>query len=105
MHAEFPAHGKTPRAAYFDGRTRGVVSVGNDPLGIRPPSLVEFLRDIEGQQPLSLKATLGFLSRTERAKLRFEPGFLEAVRRHAAAMGANLSPMRRPAQMELLEAA
>lgn len=105
VRAEFPAHGKAPRAACFDGRTRLAISISTDPLGIRPPSLTEFLRDVEGQQPLSLKATLGFLGRTERAKLRFEPGFLEAIRLHAVNLGANLPPMRRPAQIELLQAA
>ena len=102
---EFPAQGKAPRAAYFDGRGRRVISIGTDPVGIRPPALVDFLRDVEGQRPLSLKATVGFLSRTARAKLRFEPGFLEAVRRHAQMMGADLAAAPLPAQMELLRAA
>jgi DNA (cytosine-5)-methyltransferase 1 len=53
---------------------------------VRPVRLTEFLRDTESQRLLSLKATRGFLSRTERAKLRFVPGFLEAVRRHERAM-------------------
>jgi DNA (cytosine-5)-methyltransferase 1 len=39
--------------------------------------------------PLSLKATLGFLGRTRRAKLRFEPGFIAAVERHAERMAEN----------------
>jgi DNA (cytosine-5)-methyltransferase 1 len=37
-------------------------------------------------KPLSLRATDGFLSRTENSSLRFPKGFLEAVRRHQALM-------------------
>lgn len=79
----FPDSGKAPRAARFDGRARHSVSIGPDPLGVRPPALGEFLTDRAGQVPLSLKATVGFLGRTRRAKLRFEPGFIAAVERHA----------------------
>lgn len=46
----------------------------------RPPKLLhEFLAEPE---PLSSRATAGFLSRTSKSSLRFAPGFLEAVRRH-----------------------
>ncbi len=46
----------------------------------RPQRLLhEFLRETE---PLSPRATAGFLSRTRKSSLRFAPGFLEAVRRH-----------------------
>lgn len=100
---EFPAVGKAPRAARFDGVRRHAVRIGVDPLGVRPPSLAEFLVDREDQQPLSLRATLGFLGRTRRAKLRFEPGFIEAVERHARRMGGHLpSPDNPP--LELLAA-
>jgi DNA (cytosine-5)-methyltransferase 1 len=103
---EFAAGGRVPRAACFDGLRRFAIEIGADPVGIRPIGLVEFLQDKTGQQLLSLKATMGFLGRTERAKLRFEPGFLEAVRRHAAAMRvAPDSAMAKPAQLELLQAA
>lgn len=83
---EFPLIGKAPKAARFDGKRRFAVRIGTDPLGIRPPGLVDFLSDREGQVSLSLKATLGFLSRTRRAKLRFEPGFIAAIEQHAARM-------------------
>jgi DNA (cytosine-5)-methyltransferase 1 len=86
--AEFPVTGKAPRVARYDGTRRFAVRIGTDPLGIRPPPLVEFLSDHEGQAALSLKATLGFLSRTRRARLRFEPGFIAAIERHAARMDA-----------------
>ncbi len=101
----FPAQGKAPRAARFDGRHRFSVDIGRDPIGLRPRGLVEFLEDTHGQQLLSLKATLGFLGRTQRAKLRFEPGFLEAVRRHAEVMATSGQTVSRPTQLELLQAA
>ncbi len=102
----FGALGKAPRAARFDGRIRHAVRISADPLGIRAPSLSEFMRDTEGQQPLSVKATLGFLSRTRRAKLRFVPGFISAVERHLVAMGGSVGDQRPglPAQLELLSA-
>jgi DNA (cytosine-5)-methyltransferase 1 len=98
----FPIAGRVPRAARFDGKNRFTVRIGCDPLGVRPPSLVEFLTDREGQVALSLKATLGFLSRTRRAKLRFTPGFIEAVERHAQRMGGEHSLDSK--QLELLAA-
>ncbi len=102
---EFSATGRLARAARFDGRRRTAVRIGTDPLGLRPPGLVEFLRDDPGQQLLSLKATLGFLGRTRRAKLRFEPGFIEAVERHAVRMGGVAPPRAARQQLDLLEAA
>jgi len=102
----FPASGQVPRAAWFDGKQRVAVTIGTDPLGIRPAPLVDFLTDEEGQQLLSAKATLGFLSRTRRAKLRFEPGFIAAVERHLMVMGGTVPPLatHRSAQLELLAA-
>ncbi len=99
----FPTQGKAPRAARFDGKQRFAVRIGTDPLGIRPPSLVDFLTDRTGQSPLSLRATLGFLGRTRRAKLRFEPGFIDAIERHAERMGGSIEQTR-PRQLELLAA-
>jgi DNA (cytosine-5)-methyltransferase 1 len=99
----FPLSGKAPRAARFDGTRRHAVAIGTDPLGIRPPSLVDFLTDYADQQPLSLRATLGFLSRTRRAKLRFEPGFIAAVERHAVRMGEAAEAPANP-QLDLLAA-
>ena len=100
---EFPNQGKAPKAARFDGKRRHAVRIGTDPLGIRPPALVDFLSDREGQMALSLKATLGFLSRTRRAKLRFEPGFIEAVERHATRMSTSAVAEPTP-QLDLLAA-
>jgi DNA (cytosine-5)-methyltransferase 1 len=101
----FSTAGKAPRAARFDGKHRTSVAIGTDPLGQRPPPLTDFLTDVEGQQLLSAKATLGFLSRTRRAKLRFVPGFIAAVERHLQAMGGSVpGPERRSAQLDLLAA-
>ncbi len=100
---DFSNVGRLPKAARFDGKTRHVIAISTDPIGLRPPPLAEFLTDREGQMPLSLKATLGFLSRTRRAKLRFEPGFIDAVERHLLRMGG--SPVSTThAQIELLAA-
>ena len=99
----FPTQGKAPRAARFDGTQRFAVRIGTDPLGIRPPPLVDFLTDLAGQSPLSLRATLGFLGRTRRAKLRFEPGFIDAIDRHAERMGGPIEQTL-PRQLDLLAA-
>lgn len=100
---QFPTQGKAPRAARFDGKQRFAVRIGPDPLGARPLPLVEFLTDSTGQSPLSLRATLGFLGRTRRAKLRFEPGFIDAIERHAGRMGASIEQIL-PRQRDLLAA-
>jgi DNA (cytosine-5)-methyltransferase 1 len=100
----FPSAGKAPRAARFDGKRRFAVHIGTDPLGIRPKSIVEFMRDTSGQQLLSIKATAGFLGRTRRAKLRFEPGFIAAVERHLAAMEGAVPAKETSPQGDLLAA-
>ena len=56
------------------------VSASEWPVRRRYQSLAEFLRDPPSL--LSAKATAGFLSRTERAKLIFPQGFLETLRVH-----------------------
>ncbi|ESW95646.1 DNA methyltransferase [Mesorhizobium sp. LSJC268A00] len=76
----FAAQARLPRAARFDGRDRHAVDIGPDPLGLRPPNLVDFLRH-DGAL-LSPRATAGFLGRTYVAKLRFAPGFIDAVQAH-----------------------
>lgn len=100
----FPFYGKAPRAARFDGKRRHAVLIGTDPLGVAPPPLASFMRADEPQQPLSAKATAGFLGRAYRAKLRFEPGFIAAVEGHLVTMGGAL-PERSPSpQLDLLAA-
>jgi DNA (cytosine-5)-methyltransferase 1 len=100
----FSVGGKAPRAARFDGKQRHAVEISVDPVGIRPPPLTSFLIDRDGEQPLSIKATLGFLSRTRRAKLRFEPGFIQAVEHHLVRMGGEVPPPTATRQLDLLAA-
>lgn len=99
--APFPNVGRAPRAARFDGKHRYAVNISADPLGIAPPPLMSFLCDREAQTLLSAKATAGFLGRTRRARLRFEPGFIAAVERHLLAVGGALADIPSPAQREL----
>ncbi|RQT33814.1 DNA cytosine methyltransferase [Burkholderia cepacia] len=87
---DFPWIGRIPRAARFDGRQRHSVSIGTDPVGHRPPPLSDFLLD-DGD-PLSLRAAHGFLSRTRRAKLRFDDAFISAVEQHVKLLGGELPP-------------
>ncbi len=87
---EFAESGKAPRAARFDGKKRYAVAIGTDAVGRRPQPLAEFLSGDGGE--LSLKAALGFLSRTRRAKLRFDPSFIKAVERHVTSLGGVLPP-------------
>ncbi len=101
---EFTAGGKAPKAARFDGKRRHAVEISVDPVGNRPSALTRFLIDKDGEQLLSAKATLGFLSRTRRAKLRFESGFIEAVERHLVRMGGTIPPPAETRQLGLLAA-
>lgn len=100
----YPESGKLPRAAHYDGQSRFAVHIGTDPIGVRPPALEEFLTDHAGQTLLSSKATRGFLLRTRRAKLRFAPGFIEALESHLLRMGGEVPPRIPSAQLDLLAA-
>jgi DNA (cytosine-5)-methyltransferase 1 len=100
----FSSSGKAPRAARFDGKRRFAVQISTDPFGVAPPPLERFMREGEPKELLSAKATAGFLGRTRRAKLRFEPGFIASVEKHLAAMGG-VPPVPEPSpQFELLAA-
>lgn len=79
-----------PKAARFDGRERMAVEIGMYPVWSDRPSIVEFL-DYPGKA-LSARATRGFLSRTERSSLRFQPGFKERLRAHLDKMESESSP-------------
>lgn len=86
----FPTAGACPRAARFDGKQRFSVSIGVDPVGVRPPHLAQFL---EGPlEPLSLKAASGFLGRTRRSRLRFDESFIRAIEEHVASLGGEVPP-------------
>jgi DNA (cytosine-5)-methyltransferase 1 len=78
-----------PTAAWNVGNGRVGVGASEWPVKRRYISLDTFLK----YQPalLSVKATSGFLRRTEVAKLRFPPGFIEAVQLHLE----SVSPIRR----------
>lgn len=75
-----PMIGGWPTAARFDGATRYRVAISSYPVAPKYPPLAEFLR-FPGK-PLSIRATSGFLSRTERSSLRFPPGFIDSLRVH-----------------------
>jgi DNA (cytosine-5)-methyltransferase 1 len=80
----FPNIGKAPRAARFDGKKRFAVDIGTDPLGLRSAPLSDVVGDDFSM--LSWRATAGFKSRIDRAKLRFADGFKDAVSRHLKLM-------------------
>lgn len=76
------ASGSWPSAARFDGASRKAVEIGAYPVWEERPALAEFLK-FPGK-PLSIRATRGFLKRTERSSLRFAPGFQDRLRAHLA---------------------
>jgi DNA (cytosine-5)-methyltransferase 1 len=80
--ATHPMHGHRhwPTAAWNMGDGRMTVVASEWPIRYAYKSLQAFLK--HEPQPLSAKATAGFLERADRAKLRFEPGFKDALRRH-----------------------
>lgn len=83
---ELPANGRWPRAARFDGGIRHCVSINAYPQWRARPPLTDFLK--HDGKPLSARATRGFLSRTERAVLRFADGFQDRLREHLYRMEA-----------------
>jgi DNA (cytosine-5)-methyltransferase 1 len=72
-----------PSAAYGQDGESWVAPVGMRPMH-QPFNLRKFL-DLP-LNPLSVRATEGFLTRAERGRLRFPDGFLDSLRQHAAAM-------------------
>ncbi len=73
-----------PRAAWHDGKRRGVSTVGSWPVRYKQPPLHSFLR--YAGKPLSERATKGFLFRARKSNLRFVDGFLDALDDHARAV-------------------
>ncbi|MBV5262901.1 DNA cytosine methyltransferase [Pinisolibacter aquiterrae] len=91
---DLPSDGRWPRSARFDGTHRHRIEIGAYPVWCDREPLAEFLK-FSGK-PLSVRATRGFLSRTERSLLRFVPGFRERVRAHLDCIeraGAHASAM------------
>lgn len=83
---ELPSNGRWPKAARFDGDRRRAVTINTYPEWKARPALTAFLR--HGGKPLSARATRGFLSRTERAMLRFADGFQDRLRDHLSRIEA-----------------
>jgi len=69
-----------PIAAWYDGRRRGIAEVSKYPCWSHRPHLHRFLR--HDGTPLTLRATEGFLSRALASTLRFEDGFIDALKEH-----------------------
>lgn len=84
--ADLPANGRWPRAARFDGDQRHAVIINAYPRWDSRPALTDFLQ--HRGKLLSARATRGFLSRTERATLRFAEGFQDRLRDHLERMEA-----------------
>ncbi|OWK33654.1 putative BsuMI modification methylase subunit YdiP [Sphingomonas dokdonensis] len=82
--------GRWPVAARFDGSQRVGVTINGFPCWEPRPALADFLR--HPGKLLSARASRGFLSRTERAKLRFADGFQDRVRAHLHRMEAGVGP-------------
>ncbi|MBI2498248.1 MAG: DNA (cytosine-5-)-methyltransferase [Opitutae bacterium] len=82
---DFDAESTWPTAAFGGPNQRKLgVRVSLFPtLRMRPP-LTEFLRF--EPKPLSLKATVGFISRLKSSSLRYPPEFMQALMRHAEKM-------------------
>ncbi|CCV15049.1 DNA (cytosine-5-)-methyltransferase [Mesorhizobium sp. STM 4661] len=81
---DLPSNGRWPKAARFDGVRRYAVTINAYPQWKTRSALTEFLR--HDGKPLSARATRGFLSRTERAVLRFADGFQDRLRGHLCRM-------------------
>ncbi len=80
-----PFSGKRwPMAAWGEGDRAFTVDMSLWPLALQRPHLADFLD--YPVHPLSVRATGGFLGRTDRSSLRFPDGFLDAVRRHLKSM-------------------
>jgi len=75
-----PASGAWPVAAWDVGEGRFTADISEWPRRVKRVDLQEFLK--WPGQPLSPRATTGFLERTKRGCLRFPAGFLEALRVH-----------------------
>jgi DNA (cytosine-5)-methyltransferase 1 len=82
-----PENGRWPKAARYDGSGRYAVRINSYPKWEARPPLAQFLHH-DGKL-LSARATRGFLSRTERAKLRFADGFQDRLREHLVRMEAS----------------
>lgn len=85
-----------PSAAWNVGTGRTVVDASQWPVQREYQSLEAFMR--YEPKHLSRRATRGFLDRTARSRLRFPPGFLEAVASHQVRMEGTEATFSRPNQ-------
>jgi DNA (cytosine-5)-methyltransferase 1 len=69
-----------PSVAWNVGAGRMTTELSSWPVRRKQPPLIDFLR--YPTEPLSEKATAGFLNRTAKGTLRFPDGFLNAVENH-----------------------
>ena len=74
-----------PRAAWGRTGTTNAVEIGTWPARMRYHPLAGFLK--RPLTPLSARAAEGFYNRALKSKLRFPPGFLDAVAAHLQSMG------------------
>jgi DNA (cytosine-5)-methyltransferase 1 len=72
--------GAWPRAAWNVGEGIHTADISEWPRQLRRVQLARFLR--WPGKPLSPRATAGFLSRTQKASLRFPPGFIDSLQAH-----------------------
>lgn len=79
-----PIEGRWPVAAWGEGSRAYAVPVSPWPRQEPFIRLGDFLK--HETAPLSLRAATGFYSRTQRSGLRFVDGFIDAVRKHIAAV-------------------
>lgn len=77
---EFGKAERWPRSARFDGKKRFEVEIGGYPVWKARKPLHRFFK--YPADLLSIRATAGFLKRTEVSRLRFVDGFRERIRGH-----------------------
>jgi DNA (cytosine-5)-methyltransferase 1 len=92
---ELPVGSRWPAAARFDGRSRWRVEISSFPVWLNRVPLASFLR--HHGNPLSSRATRGFLARADSSTLRFVEGFKDRVRAHLRIMDGSADVMPNPA--------
>jgi DNA (cytosine-5)-methyltransferase 1 len=84
LDANFSTARAWPDAAWNVCGVRYYANLSPFPIMPAAPDLFDFLR--YPLDPLSIRATRGFLERTTRSSLRFPPGFLDVLRSHLEQM-------------------
>lgn len=86
--------GPWPAAAWFDGNVRRSAALGAWPVAREGSPLADFL-NFPGK-PLSARATRGFHQRILASRLRFKPGFVDAIGAHLARMEGGSEALEAP---------